>query len=219
MVTGPDKRVLVSLAPMLSSGLKRVGKRVDFSGIARAAPQGDLEGRQARLPRSAALELLKPWIYERLERAGHVTKIKEAKRMVEQRDPIALAFADELARELPIVLFNVTQLGRASVVSVFSTLWDEPAIGLSVELIAALELHPGDAVVMHVPIDPRAVAEARTLSLDKQVTAPAELPEGWLGKAARVDSPGALLFTSALHGSVDPVKDRRTRLLLGRLDS
>ena len=171
------------------------------------------------LPRAIALELFKPWLYERLERAGHVTKIKEAKKLVEQLDARALAFAAELAAELPLVLFHEKPGEPPRVVSVTCVLWDEPSLGLSPEVSSALGLAPGHNVVMHVPIDPLAVAEARALTLDKAPREARTWPEGWLAQASREPSPGGLVLSAAVHGSVDRVRDRWTRLLLSRLDA
>ena len=69
-----------------------------------------------------------------------------------------------------------------------------------------------------MPLDPRAVDEARTLTMDRTPSTPVRQVEGWLAKVERLDRPGALLMQSALYGEIDAVRDRVSRMLLGRLD-
>jgi hypothetical protein len=165
-----------------------------------------------------ALELLKPWLSARLEEQGHATTIKHSKRLVEQRDPQALAALDAVMGAVPFILFNETAPAHPGVVSVNATVWDEPALGLSAAVVQALGVKPGQQVVVHVPIDRRAVEEARALTIDRTPRPPPSQVEGWLTKVERLDRPGALLMQAALYGEIDPVRDRISRMVLGRLD-
>lgn len=217
-ITGPDARPLVSMIDMLSGERghllkKSYRKRVDYSGIARAAP---IEGAVAKFPREFALELLKPWIYASLEEAGHVTRIKEAKRLVEGRDPRALADVARLAAQTPFVLFHEHGVKP---IAVTAELWDERAIGLSAEVWHALGLRAGENVTVHVPVDPLAVEEARALTVGKVPAARVPQPEGWLTRCADAKDKGDALFEAALRGEVDGVRDRFARILLARLDA
>src|SRR4029079_11168880 len=91
-ITGPNKRPLKSLSDMLKgkSGRFRqnlLGKRVDYSGpsVIVVGPAPRLH--QCGLPKKMALELFKPFIYNKLEERGFVTTIKSAKKMVEKELP------------------------------------------------------------------------------------------------------------------------------------
>ena len=61
-----------------------LGKRVDYSGRSVIVVGPELRLHQCGLPKKMALELFKPFIYNKLEERGHVTTIKSAKKMVEQ---------------------------------------------------------------------------------------------------------------------------------------
>src|SRR5207249_10569264 len=91
-ITGPNKRPLKSLSDMLKgkSGRFRqnlLGKRVDYSGRSVIVVGPELRLHQCGLPQTMALELFKPFIYNKLEERGFVTTIKSAKKMVEKERP------------------------------------------------------------------------------------------------------------------------------------
>ncbi|MBV1753178.1 MAG: DNA-directed RNA polymerase subunit beta', partial [Desulfarculus sp.] len=71
-ITGPNKRPLKSLSDMLKGKQGRfrqnlLGKRVDYSGRSVIVIGPDLRLHQCGLPKKMALELFKPFIYNRLE--------------------------------------------------------------------------------------------------------------------------------------------------------
>ncbi len=91
-ITGPNKRPLKSLSDMLKGKQGRfrqnlLGKRVDYSGRSVIVIGPDLRLHQCGLPKKMALELFKPFIYNKLETKGLVTTIKGAKKMVERETP------------------------------------------------------------------------------------------------------------------------------------
>ena len=61
-----------------------LGKRVDYSGRSVIVVGPELRLHQCGLPKKMALELFKPFIYNKLEEKGYVTTIKSAKKMVEK---------------------------------------------------------------------------------------------------------------------------------------
>src|SRR5207237_10068052 len=60
-----------------------LGKRVDYSGRSVIVVGPELKLHQCGLPKKMALELFKPFIYNKLEERGLVQTIKQAKEMVE----------------------------------------------------------------------------------------------------------------------------------------
>jgi DNA-directed RNA polymerase subunit beta' len=91
-MTGANKRPLKSLADMIKgkSGRFRqnlLGKRVDYSGRSVIVVGPALKLHQCGLPKKMALELFKPFIFNRLEVLGLATTIKAAKKMVEDEEP------------------------------------------------------------------------------------------------------------------------------------
>src|SRR6185295_12021281 len=88
--TGPNKRPLRSLSDMLKGKQGRfrqnlLGKRVDYSGRSVIVVGPTLKLHQCGLPKKMALELFKPFIYNKLSEYGYVTTIKSAKKMVEKQ--------------------------------------------------------------------------------------------------------------------------------------
>merc|ERR1712023_595469 len=89
VITGVNKRPLKSLSDMLKGKQGRfrqnlLGKRVDYSGRSVIVVGPDLKLHECGLPKKMALELFKPFIYNKLEERGLATTIKAAKKMVEK---------------------------------------------------------------------------------------------------------------------------------------
>ena len=92
-MTGANKRQLKSLADMIKgkSGRFRqnlLGKRVDYSGRSVIVVGRSSKLHQCGLPKLMALELFKPFIFNRLEMMGLATTIKAAKKLVESQEPV-----------------------------------------------------------------------------------------------------------------------------------
>src|SRR5207249_4756696 len=119
-ITGPNKRPLKSLSDMLKgkSGRFRqnlLGKRVDYSGRSVIVVGPELRLHQCGLPKKMALELFKPFIYNKLEERGYVTTIKSAKKMVEKERPEVWDILDEVIREHPVLLNRAPTLHRLGI--------------------------------------------------------------------------------------------------------
>ena len=108
-ITGPNKRPLKSLSDMLKGKQGRfrqnlLGKRVDYSGRSVIVVGPELKLHQCGLPKKMALELFKPFIYNKLEERGLVTTIKSAKKLVEKERPEVWDILEEVIKEHPILL-------------------------------------------------------------------------------------------------------------------
>ena len=108
-ITGPNKRPLKSLSDMLKGKQGRfrqnlLGKRVDYSGRSVIVVGPELRLHQCGLPKKMALELFKPFIYNKLEERGLVTTIKSAKKLVEKERPEVWDILEEVIKEHPILL-------------------------------------------------------------------------------------------------------------------
>ena len=106
-MTGANKRPLKSLADMIKGKGGRfrqnlLGKRVDYSGRSVIVVGPQLKLHQCGLPKKMALELFKPFIFNKLEVMGLATTIKAAKRMVESEEPIVWDILEEVIREHPV---------------------------------------------------------------------------------------------------------------------
>ncbi|MFQ5702204.1 MAG: DNA-directed RNA polymerase subunit beta', partial [Acidobacteriota bacterium] len=170
-ITGPNKRPLKSLSDMLKgkSGRFRqnlLGKRVDYSGRSVIVVGPELRLHQCGLPKKMALELFKPFIYNRLEERGLVTTIKSAKKMVEKERPEVWDILDEVIREHPILLNRAPTLHRLGIQAFEPILIEGKAIQLHPLVCAAYNADfDGDQMAVHVPLSVEAQVEARALMM------------------------------------------------------
>src|SRR4029077_4796015 len=171
VITGANKRPLKSLADMLKGKQGRfrqnlLGKRVDYSGrsVIVVAPQ--LKLHQCGLPKKMALELFKPFIFNRLEVMGLATTIKAAKRMVESEEAIVWDILEEVIREHPIMLNRAPTLHRLGIQAFEPVLIEGKAIQLHPLVCAAFNADfDGDQMAVHVPLSIEAQMEARVLMM------------------------------------------------------
>jgi DNA-directed RNA polymerase subunit beta' len=170
-MTGANKRALKSLADMIKgkSGRFRqnlLGKRVDYSGRSVIVVGPQLKLHQCGLPKKMALELFKPYIFNRLEVMGLATTIKAAKRMVEAEEPVVWDILEEVIREHPVLLNRAPTLHRLGIQAFEPVLIEGKAIQLHPLVCAAFNADfDGDQMAVHVPLSLEAQMEARTLML------------------------------------------------------
>ena len=170
-MTGANKRPLKSLADMIKGKGGRfrqnlLGKRVDYSGRSVIVVGPQLKLHQCGLPKKMALELFKPYIFNKLEVMGLATTIKAAKRMVESEEPIVWDILEEVIREHPVMLNRAPTLHRLGIQAFEPVLIEGKAIQLHPLVCAAFNADfDGDQMAVHVPLSLEAQMEARTLML------------------------------------------------------
>jgi len=170
-MTGANKRPLKSLADMIKGKGGRfrqnlLGKRVDYSGRSVIVVGPQLKLHQCGLPKKMALELFKPFIFERLEKMGLATTIKAGKRMVEAEEPIVWDILEEVIREHPVMLNRAPTLHRLGIQAFEPLLIEGKAIQLHPLVCSAFNADfDGDQMAVHVPLSLEAQMEARTLML------------------------------------------------------
>ena len=170
-ITGPNKRPLKSLSDMLKGKQGRfrqnlLGKRVDYSGRSVIVVGPELRLHQCGLPKIMALELFKPFIYNKLEEKGYVTTIKSAKKMVEKERPEVWDILDEVIREHPVLLNRAPTLHRLGMQAFEPVLIEGKAIQLHPLVCTAFNADfDGDQMAVHVPLSIEAQMEARTLMM------------------------------------------------------
>src|SRR3982075_780011 len=171
VITGANKRPLKSLSDMLKGKQGRfrqnlLGKRVDYSGRSVIVVGPELKLHQCGLPKKMALELFKPFIYSKLEKYGHATTIKAAKRMVEKERPEVWDILEEVIREHPVMLNRAPTLHRLGIQAFEPVLIEGKAIQLHPLVCAAFNADfDGDQMAVHVPLSLEAQLEARVLML------------------------------------------------------
>lgn len=170
-ITGPNKRPLKSLSDMLKGKGGRfrqnlLGKRVDYSGRSVIVVGPELRLHQCGLPKKMALELFKPFIYNKLEERGYVTTIKSAKKMVEKEKPVVWDILDEVIKEHPVMLNRAPTLHRLGIQAFEPILIEGKAIQLHPLVCTAYNADfDGDQMAVHIPLSIEAQVEARVLMM------------------------------------------------------
>ena len=170
-MTGANKRPLKSLADMIKGKGGRfrqnlLGKRVDYSGRSVIVVGPTLKLHQCGLPKKMALELFKPFIFNKLELNGMATTIKAAKKLVEMEVPEVWDILEEVIREHPILLNRAPTLHRLGIQAFEPVLIEGKAIQLHPLVCSAFNADfDGDQMAVHVPLSIEAQMEARTLML------------------------------------------------------
>ena len=168
---GSNGRPLKSLSDMLKGKQGRfrqnlLGKRVDYSGRSVIVVGPDLRLHQCGLPKKMALELFKPFIYNRLEVKGYVTTIKSAKKMVEQEKDEVWETLSEIVREYPVLLNRAPTLHRLGIQAFEPVLIEGKAIQLHPLVCSAFNADfDGDQMAVHIPLSIEAQIEARVLMM------------------------------------------------------
>ncbi|MCM0082708.1 DNA-directed RNA polymerase subunit beta' [Geomonas sp. Red32] len=170
-IAGPNKRPLKSLSDMLKgkSGRFRqnlLGKRVDYSGRSVIVVGPELRLHQCGLPKKMALELFKPFIYNKLEERGFVTTIKSAKKMVEKEKPEVWDVLEEVIKEHPVMLNRAPTLHRLGIQAFEPVLIEGKAIQLHPLVCTAFNADfDGDQMAVHLPLSVESQVETRVLMM------------------------------------------------------
>ncbi len=168
---GSNNRPLKSLADTLKGKTGRfrqnlLGKRVDYSGRSVIVVGPDLKLHQCGLPKQMALELFKPFIYQRLEQRGLCTTIKQAKEMVEAREPVVWDILEDVIQDHPVLLNRAPTLHRLGIQAFEPVLVEGKAIKIHPLVCTAFNADfDGDQMAVHVPLSPEAQVEAQVLML------------------------------------------------------
>ena len=170
-ILGTNKRPLKSLADMIKGKQGRfrqnlLGKRVDYSGRSVVVSGPTLKLHQCGLPKKMALELFKPFIFNRLEQKGITITIKAAKQLVEEETPEVWDCLDEVIREHPVLLNRAPTLHRLGIQAFEPVLIEGKAIQLHPLVCTAFNADfDGDQMAVHVPLSIEAQLEARALMM------------------------------------------------------
>src|SRR5450830_945929 len=171
VLKGSNNRPLKSLSDTLKgkSGRFRqnlLGKRVDYSGRSVIVVGHELKLHQCGLPKKMALELFKPFIYNRLEQKGITSTIKASKELVEQAPTEVWDALEEVIKEHPVLLNRAPTLHRLGIQAFEPVLIEGKAIKIHPLVCAAFNADfDGDQMAVHVPLSPKAQVEAQILML------------------------------------------------------
>ena len=180
VLRGANNRPLKSLSDTLKGKQGRfrqnlLGKRVDYSGRSVIVVGPELKLHQCGLPKMMALELFKPFIYNKLEKHGLVATIKQAKEMVEQQLPEVCDVLEEVVHEHPVLLNRAPTLHRLGIQAFEPVLVEGKAIRIHPLVCTAFNADfDGDQMAVHIPLGPEAQIEASVLmTSSKNILSPA----------------------------------------------
>ncbi|WP_412031411.1 DNA-directed RNA polymerase subunit beta' [Metamycoplasma buccale] len=178
-VLSKDNRPFKSISDALTGKKGRfrqnlLGKRVDYSGRSVIVVGPNLKMHQCGIPREMAAKLFEPWIIARLIEKEIATTIKNAKKMIEDQNPVIWPHIAETIKGRLVLLNRAPTLHRLSIQAF------EPVLVRG----RAIKLHPlvctpfnadfdGDQMAVHVPISEQALLESRELMLaNKNILGP-----------------------------------------------
>ncbi len=170
-ITGPNRRPLKSLSDSIKGKQGRfrqnlLGKRVDYSGRSVIVIGPDLKLHQCGLPKKMALELFKPFIYNKLVDREEVRTIKSGKKLVEKEKEEVWDILDEVIKEHPVLLNRAPTLHRLGIQAFEPILVEGKAIQIHPLVCAAYNADfDGDQMAVHLPLSLEAQMESRVLLL------------------------------------------------------
>ena len=171
VLKGSNNRPLKSLSDTLKGKQGRfrqnlLGKRVDYSGRSVVVVGPELKLHQAGLPKKMAVELFKPFIYNRLEKKGLAQTIKAAKELVESGVTEVWDALEEVIRDHAVLLNRAPTLHRLGIQAFQPVLVEGKAIKIHPLVCPAFNADfDGDQMAVHVPLSPKAQVEAELLML------------------------------------------------------
>ena len=171
VLRGANNRPLKSLSDTLKGKQGRfrqnlLGKRVDYSGRSVIVVGPELKLHQCGLPKKMALELFKPFIYNKLEERELVATIKQAKELVEQQRPEVWDVLEEVIREHAVLLNRAPTLHRLGIQAFEPVLVEGKAIRIHPLVCTAFNADfDGDQMAVHIPLAPEAQIEASVLMM------------------------------------------------------
>src|SRR5260370_36543763 len=157
-ITGTNKRPVKALADLIKGKQGRfrqnlLGKRVDYSGRSVIVVGPQLRLHQCGLPKKMALELFKPFIFQKLQLRGEASTIKAAKRLVEREGPEVWDILEEVIREHPVLLNRAPTLHRLGIQAFEPELIEGKAIQLHPRVFPPSNADSdGHQMPVHVPL-------------------------------------------------------------------
>jgi DNA-directed RNA polymerase subunit beta' len=190
-VRGRGNRPLKSLTDQLKGKQGRfrqnlLGKRVDYSGRSVITVGPELKLYQCGIPKDMAVELFKPYLIERLQKMGEVDKVKNAKKLIEKKQPEIWSILEDVIKDYPVLLNRAPTLHRLGIQAFMPVLTDNKAIQLHPMVCVPFNADfDGDQMGVYVPLSLEAQIEARILMLStRNLLLPAN---GRLAMAANQD--------------------------------
>ena len=166
-----NRRRLKSLVDMIRGKQGRfrqnlLGKRVDYSSRSVIVVGPELRLHQCGLPKKIAIELFKPFVFNKLIDRGFAGTIKSAKKIVENESPVVWDILADVINQHPVILNRAPTLHRLGVQAFEPSLIEGKAIQLHPLVCAAYNADfDGDQMGVYLPLSYEAQQEARVLMM------------------------------------------------------
>jgi DNA-directed RNA polymerase subunit beta' len=164
---GAASKVQKSLSDILRGKQGRfrqnlLGKRVDYSGRSTIIVGPDLRLDQCGLPKEMALELFKPFLLHELIIRGFAANIKNAKNLLEEKNPVVYDILEEITKNHPVLLNRAPTLHKLSILAFYPVLTDNLAISLHPAVCAGYNADfDGDAMALFLPLSKKVIEEIK----------------------------------------------------------
>ena len=169
-----NQRKLRSLSDILRGKQGRfrqnlLGKRVDYSGRSVIVIGPDLELHQCGIPKVMALELFKTFVIAKLISEGHVYNVKNATKLIEQKDPVVWDVLEQVTAGHYVMLNRAPTLHRLGIQAFLPVLIEGKAIQIHPLVCQAFNADfDGDQMAVHVPLSDNAKKEAGEIMLSSK---------------------------------------------------
>jgi DNA-directed RNA polymerase subunit beta' len=160
-----NRRPLKSLSEMLKGKQGRfrqnlLGKRVDYSGRSVIVVGPELKLNECGIPKDMALEMFKPYVLRELIIQGTAPNVKNARHLIERREPLVYDILEQVTKNHPVVLNRAPTLHKLGMQSFFPILIEGNAIQLHPCVCAGYNADfDGDQMAVHVPLTKKAQEE------------------------------------------------------------
>ncbi len=166
-----NRRPLKSLSEMLKGKQGRfrqnlLGKRVDYSGRSVIVVGPELKLNECGIPKDMALEMFKPYVLRELIVQGTAPNVKNARHLIERREPIVYDILEQVTKNHPVILNRAPTLHKLGMQSFFPILIEGNAIQLHPCVCAGYNADfDGDQMAVHVPLTKQAQEECSSQML------------------------------------------------------
>jgi DNA-directed RNA polymerase subunit beta' len=139
---------------------KILSKKQDFSGRATIYAEPNLGFNEAAVPADQLWQMYKYHILRDLSRQGY--DYVNSTKAWEERNAAATASFNKMIRQVPMIINRAPTLMKSNITAVFPVPIKGSTMGLNpIHLPLFAGDYDGDALTLHVPMSPEAVAEAR----------------------------------------------------------
>jgi len=123
------------------------------------------------IPREMALNIFRFMIANKMRKAGY--KLSDILNMIKAKDPTVMHYLDEVVKEYPVLLNRAPSLHKGSIIAFKVKLHDGKTIQLNPLALKGFNADfDGDQMMVHVPITPEGIEDARRMLYDQNIVDP-----------------------------------------------